>query len=217
MICETCGKEHDGSYGSGRFCCQACARSFSTSKNRKEINKKISNTIVDNSKLNYYNNPKYCKICNNIIPYEHKKRNTCSDTCKLQLKKQQYSHYSTLGGLASAKSQQKRSKNEILFCEKCEEFFGLTNVLHNEPIFNGWDADIILPQYKLAILWNGPWHYRKITKHHNLNQVKNRDNIKINEIKKCVYTEYIIKDTDKYNINKVEKEFNLLLQYLNIN
>ena len=30
MICENCGKEHDGAYGSGRFCCSKCARSFST-------------------------------------------------------------------------------------------------------------------------------------------------------------------------------------------
>ena len=26
--CEVCGKEHDGSYGSGRFCCKTCHRSF---------------------------------------------------------------------------------------------------------------------------------------------------------------------------------------------
>lgn len=45
MICETCGKEHDGSYGSGRFCSEKCARSFSTSKNREEINRKRSNTL----------------------------------------------------------------------------------------------------------------------------------------------------------------------------
>lgn len=30
--CEKCGKEHDGSYGSGRFCCGKCARSYSSSK-----------------------------------------------------------------------------------------------------------------------------------------------------------------------------------------
>lgn len=30
MICENCGKEHDGSYGSGRFCSKKCARSYST-------------------------------------------------------------------------------------------------------------------------------------------------------------------------------------------
>ena len=45
MICEKCGKEHDGSYGSGRFCCQACARSFSTSMCRDEINRKVSDTF----------------------------------------------------------------------------------------------------------------------------------------------------------------------------
>lgn len=27
-LCEYCGKEHDGSYGSGRFCCAKCARKF---------------------------------------------------------------------------------------------------------------------------------------------------------------------------------------------
>ena len=28
-ICEKCGKEHDGSYASGRFCCETCARTYS--------------------------------------------------------------------------------------------------------------------------------------------------------------------------------------------
>lgn len=30
MICENCGKEHDGSYGSGRFCCKRCQYAFPT-------------------------------------------------------------------------------------------------------------------------------------------------------------------------------------------
>ena len=42
MICENCGKEHDGSYGSGRFCCKECAKSFSTKgENKKELKKAI--------------------------------------------------------------------------------------------------------------------------------------------------------------------------------
>lgn len=28
MKCENCGNEHDGSYGSGRFCCESCKQSF---------------------------------------------------------------------------------------------------------------------------------------------------------------------------------------------
>lgn len=47
MQCENCSKEHDGSYGSGRFCSVKCAKSrvFLTKEKRSEINKKISNTI----------------------------------------------------------------------------------------------------------------------------------------------------------------------------
>lgn len=45
MKCEKCEKEHDGKYGSGRFCSEKCARSFSTTGNRKEINKKVSNAL----------------------------------------------------------------------------------------------------------------------------------------------------------------------------
>ena len=36
MKCENCKKDHDGSYGSGRFCCEKCARSFSTSKDKQD-------------------------------------------------------------------------------------------------------------------------------------------------------------------------------------
>lgn len=57
MKCKNCSKDHDGSYGSGRFCCQACARSFATKKNRKEINQKVSETCKNKSKVN-------CKFCN---------------------------------------------------------------------------------------------------------------------------------------------------------
>lgn len=45
MICEKCQKEHNGTYGSGRFCCSKCARSFSTVINRSEINSKISSSM----------------------------------------------------------------------------------------------------------------------------------------------------------------------------
>lgn len=28
MICEQCGKEHDGTFGSGRFCCRSCSNKW---------------------------------------------------------------------------------------------------------------------------------------------------------------------------------------------
>jgi len=42
FVCETCSSNHLGDFGSGRFCCLKCSRSFSTLKNRDEINKKRS-------------------------------------------------------------------------------------------------------------------------------------------------------------------------------
>lgn len=45
MKCEKCKQEHDGSYGSGRFCCSKCARSFATFLKRCEINKKVSDAL----------------------------------------------------------------------------------------------------------------------------------------------------------------------------
>jgi hypothetical protein len=78
-------------------------------------------------------------------------------------------------------------------------------------MFNGWDADIIIPILKIAILWNGKWHYEKLMKEHSLEQVQNRDIIKIKEIKKLGFTPYIIKDMGRYNKNFVEKEFQKFL------
>ena len=85
---------------------------------------------------------------------------------------------------------------------------------HNLPIFNNWDADIIIHDIKFAVLWNGPWHYRKIKNSHSVKQVQNRDNIKIREIEKFGYTPYIIKDDGKYNEAFVKEEFNKFISYL---
>ncbi len=47
--CEYCKSKHNGSYGSGRFCCNKCARSFSTKEKRIEINQKVSQTLKEKS------------------------------------------------------------------------------------------------------------------------------------------------------------------------
>lgn len=43
--CENCGSLITQCYGSGRFCCEKCARSFATRKNRRQISKKVSSTL----------------------------------------------------------------------------------------------------------------------------------------------------------------------------
>lgn len=86
MKCENCNKEHDGSYGSGRFCCKKCAMSWSTKFDNKketkwlkcyicgkdiEVNKRSSPTQVKCDICKSKNNPKkpkFCKVCGQIKP-----------------------------------------------------------------------------------------------------------------------------------------------------
>jgi hypothetical protein len=69
-ICENCSKEHDETYGSGRFCSIKCARGFSTKAKRKEINeavsKKLTKKIDKGEKIGYIQKsikPKNIKYC----------------------------------------------------------------------------------------------------------------------------------------------------------
>lgn len=206
--CENCANEHEGTYGSGRFCSTKCSRGFSTKAKRKEINEKVSNTLKAGDVL-----IKKCKQCFKEfnISYSKREQELCSRSCATRWKNIHLG-IARLGGLASASKNILRSKNEILFAELCQNEF--KNILTNECIFNGWDADIIIPSMKIAILWNGKWHYEKITKNHSLEQVQNRDKIKIKEIKNMKYIPYVIKDMGKYDPTFVNKEFNKLLKYI---
>lgn len=45
MKCENCDNNHDGTYGSGRFCSVKCARSYSTKNKRCDINIAVSKAL----------------------------------------------------------------------------------------------------------------------------------------------------------------------------
>jgi hypothetical protein len=203
-ICENCKKEHEGTYGSGRFCSSKCARGFSTKSKRKEINEVVKKKLTHQPRI------KICKFCNVKFAAKRMQQQFCCRSCNTRYNNK-YNKLGLNGGRSSAQHQNKRSKNEIYFSKLCIQYFN--NVLLNAPIFNGWDADVIIEDFKIAVLWNGKWHYEKITKKHSLKQVQNRDKIKSTEIKSLGYTPYLIKDMGKYNKNFVENEFNKLKIY----
>lgn len=117
-------------------------------------------------------------------------------------------------GLVGITKQNKRSKNEVYFANLCTEYF--SSVRTNQPIFNGWDADIIIDDIKYAVLWNGKWHYEQITKKHSLKQVQNRDKIKLVEIWKSGYCPYVIQDMGKHNKSFVREEFEIFKTMIDI-
>jgi len=115
-----------------------------------------------------------------------------------------------MGGRATRDLEIRRSKNEIYFADLCNKNF--KDIKTNEAMFNGWDADIVIEDLKVAVMWNGVWHYKKITKNHSVKQVQNRDRLRIIEIEKMGYIPYIIKDMGKYNPLFVENQFNKFLE-----
>lgn len=142
-----------------------------------------------------------CKVCDSLFVTRDCRVFNCSRECGNQSLK----NGGRVGGRISAKSQSRRSKNEILFSELCSSHF--SNVETNIPFFNGWDADVIIHDLKLAVLWNGKWHYEQLTLTHSLKQVQSRDAIKMKEIENFGYFPYVIKDLGKYNPIFVEEEF----------
>jgi hypothetical protein len=207
--CESCKLKHEGIYGSGRFCSSKCARGFSTQAKRKEINEKVSIAAKERAIPNVIKICPYCKT-SFAVSWSRRHKIFCNRKCSATFiaNTEDGRMQRIIAGRKSAQSICKRSKNEILMFNLCNEYF--IEVLNNEPMFNGWDADIILIKEKIAILWNGKWHYEKITKKHSVDQVQHRDRIKIKEIEKMGYSPYIIKDMGSYDFNFVKNQFEIL-------
>lgn len=233
-ICEKCGnvfkqiviKDSIANY-KRRFCSRACANSkqIKNEKNKKKI--KFCIDCGDKFSTGKRSSKKRCLKCSKIHERKLKYCYNCLK-CSKPIKKTTTGHCNNcyrdtklfrdnlrLGLSKRKRILAKRSKNEIDFANLCLEKF--ESVKCNEPMFNGWDADVILIDFKLAILWNGAWHYRQCSKKHSVKQVQNRDKLKINEIRKMEYLEYVIKDPSQANLEFVKEQFFKLCEFLKSN
>jgi len=211
--CETCKKEFN-SYKS-KYCsttcekfrikkCTICGNDFQYSDSRAKYCSKKCHSVKQKEFRDSLPYEKKCMVCKRL--FKTFQNNTCSNDCLNRSQRR--------GGARSAKLQgdSRRSKNEIYFAELCKAKF---SVIENEPMFNGWYADVIIPELKLAVLWNGNWHHIKIATKHSVKQVQNRDKIKQKEIIKAGYTSYIIDDFGKHNPKFVESEFKKFIDWIN--
>lgn len=105
MICENCGENHSGKYGSGRFCSIKCAKGFSTKAKRQEINKKVSKKL----KINIQ---RTCSSCDKPICRHNK-----SGVCISCIRKKEFSEYG-ICNLCDKKFKQQQGKNRS-FCNSC--------------------------------------------------------------------------------------------------
>ena len=76
-VCECCENKIESKYGSGRFCCEKCARCFSTKSKRLEINKKVQITMLGGK----MKEDKFCLECGNQFEYNRKDKKFCTIKC----------------------------------------------------------------------------------------------------------------------------------------
>lgn len=195
---------------SGRiFCSNLCSRGRAKSSETRE---KIRRSL--NANRPPFSKTVPCKHCGEEFTTNKKKKTFCNVSCanrfRMNLPENKKKYREIMKKTASEINT--RSKNEIFFSEMCRLYFN--SVKTNAPVFNGWDADVIIEDERLAVLWNGNWHYMKLRSGHSVEQIKNRDLLKLKEIKRCGYTPYIIRDPRGFNPLFVKFQFKILLEYL---
>jgi hypothetical protein len=202
ILCKKCELSFKPHNKKSVFCSRKCKDSYPRSEESKKKTsdalKKIIHKICGFCKQDFIAEKSILTFCSNKCFRDHKQTDIYKDKLR---------DGGRLGGRISAQSQGRRSKNEIYFAELCEEYFGKDNIICNQPIFDGWDADVIITSKKMAVLWNGQWHYKQIMKSQSLKQVQARDKIKWDVILKNGYTPFVIKDMGKHNPKFVQQEF----------
>ena len=157
-----------------------------------------------------------CKYCENTFISRRRKKVFCSKKCAIdwQLYTPEGIEQRKINGSKGGKmaSKVKRSKNEIYFYELCSKYLNC-QVLPNHSMFDGYDADIVIPDLKIAIEWNGKWHYAQVHKFHDFERTQRNDKKKKAMIEKSQYDLYIIKDMGGYNKKFVE-QFELFKEYI---
>ncbi len=181
--CQNCNVDFKKSYAKikksiNHFCSHSCAATINN-PNRTTLNRIASNETKQkiSESLKKFNKEKIKKIqlCIACKKEFKGKRKTCSSECLSILRVEN----GKIAGKISQLKRPRRSLGEILFYDLCVDYFGIKNVLSNERIFkdkngNYWDSDIIILNKRLAICYNGIWHYQKVCESHNLKQTQSQ-------------------------------------------
>ena len=214
------------------FCSHSCSATF-TNKHRPK--KEKSDKEIDCIKcgipflVDKHSYIKICNDCKNKDKIVDKNGNilklsnclTCSIDLYSRDKKRKYCDICRqiifqINGKINAAKNCKRSKNEIYFANLCIKEF--QNVSTNDSIFvskyGNWDADVVLNDHKVAVLWDGIWHFKKVRRNHSPKQVQARDKIKKDVILSNGFLYYIIKDMGKEKPSFVENKFEKFKQFI---
>ena len=146
-ICKECGKPFIKSwaaYALSEFCSKECSKKYSSKTNRD--NNKISESlrnyyspIVKDNKEKYYSSPKYCPICNELIPYSQRFNLTCGKKdcaiASVVQKNRENGVYARTGGYREGSGRSKSGYWKGDFCGSTYELvYWIYCKEHNIPI-----------------------------------------------------------------------------------
>jgi MYM-type Zinc finger with FCS sequence motif len=206
------------------FCSKTCASKNNTYRSKrhrvkvseslkKRYQQKLLNAehvVLDRGYYRVAKVKNICVICSKVF-FHCKPLQSCSKQCLLEISRRS----GTKGGLTTSTSpfqKRSRSNNERNFFQKILNLY--PDALHNKRMFDGYDADIIIPSKKIAIHWNGIWHYQKVITESLLHKIQKKDELRYASIARCGYINYIIKDLGVMNKEKVDHEYINFINYI---
>ena len=145
-----------------------------------------------------------CPMCGKIIkviPSEAKKRKFCSGTCR-----NIFNNKNICGSTSKAEN--------ILYNEITKTFPDLEVIRNDRKTLNGLELDIFIPKLKLAIEWNGIFHYKDVHKNNSLEKTKRKDILKEEMCKNIGIDLIVVKDlvsNKKFIIDEVDR----IIKYIN--
>ena len=173
-LCENCGIEHEKAYGSGRFCTQSCAKSFSSREKRLEINAKVSKKLKEKNKNKNPLIEKKCEYCKKEFSVKGKKikQTTCSKSCSAKLKWTDMDYRKSMSINSSINAHKlharldvkfgwrKRTKFKMSYPEKIAKSILEKNKIkyEYEYPFHPYFIDFAIIEYKIAIEIDGKQH-----------------------------------------------------------
>lgn len=209
--CEHCGKLMTEKYGSGRFCCKACANTrkpsieqrAKTSKSVQEYyythertaNQKAAIRKLGSRQRDHRHNIVQCCWCGKSIDITGKKKTKsgryyCNGTCRnLHLNK-----LKEIGGINNGLNV---SNWELIFRNLLNKYSIPFEANKRDLLPSGLEVDFWLPEQQVAVELNGIWHYS--IKPYNGNEEKfkkrlEKDQQKIAEITQLGYKLYVFED-----------------------
>jgi len=144
MKCERCGTEHEGSFGTGRFCSRACAnsrqwneedkrkKSESAKKSEKVLAENRSRSRIRRKELLLLDNiernkrgkiliPRICPVCKDKFKSTKHKQTYCSKKCWLDDKEQKYCKPRGSGGARPGAGHSKQGYYKGFQCDSTYE------------------------------------------------------------------------------------------------